>query len=147
MKHTLLIFLIFASVFAFAQKNNLQNQIIDNSGILYEDSSVSISYIKLNCYPKVGFDQEVFILTFQNFTNQNLKLSWHTILYYNGVCKTCDYPEEYSFELELMANEIKSGNCDVIDQIFVVFSKFIDATYKGNAQLTGMRIENLTIEK
>jgi hypothetical protein len=147
LKHALLIFLIFTGVFTFAQKNNLQDQIIEASGILYEDSSLSISYNKVNCYPKIGFDQEVLILTFQNFTNQNLKLSWHSILYYNGVCKTCDYPEEYTFERELMANEIQNGNCDDFDQRFVVFSKFIDPGYKGNAQLTGMRIENLTIQK
>lgn len=147
MKHTLLISFIIISVLAIAQKNGTQEQTLGDSGLLYEDSSVSISYSKVNCYPKIGFDQEVFILNFQNFSEQNIKLSWHSILFYNGICKTCDYPEEYTFELELIANEIKSGNCDDFNQKMVVFSKFIDKAYKGNAQLTGMRIEKLTIQK
>ncbi len=146
MKHTLLISFIFISVLAIAQKNVTQEQTLGDSGLLYEDSSVSISYNKVNCYPRIGFDQEVLILTFQNFSEQNIKLSWHSILFYNGVCKTCDYPEEYTFELELKANEILTGNCDDFDQRFVVFSKFIDSGYKGNAKLTNIKLENFKIE-
>jgi hypothetical protein len=147
LKQSLLILFILSGVFTIAQKNNPQDQIIGDAGILYKDTNVSISYNKANCYPKIGFDQEVLVLSFQNLTSQNIKLSWQSILFYNGVCKTCDYPEEYTFELELIANEIKSGNCDDFDQRFVIFSRFIDSAYKGNAQLTGMRIENLTIQK
>ena len=135
------------SAIGIAQKNNTQYQVIGDSGLLYEDSSISISYNKANCYPKIGFDQEVLILTFQNVSDQNLKLSWHSILCYNGVCKSCDYPDEYTFQLELGANTIQTGNCDDFDQRLVVFSKFIDSGYKGKAQLTNIGIENLKIEQ
>jgi hypothetical protein len=135
------------SAIGIAQKNNTQYQLIGDSGLLYEDSSISISYNKANCYPKIGFDQEVLILTFQNVSDQDIKLSWHSILYYNGVCKSCDYPDEYTFQLELGANTIQTGNCDDFDQRLVVFSKFIDSGYKGKAQLTNIGIENLKIEQ
>jgi hypothetical protein len=135
------------SVIGIAQKNNTLGPSIGDSGLLYEDSSISISYNKANCYPKIGFDQEVLILTFQNVSDQDIKLSWHSILYYNGVCKSCDYPDEYTFQLELGANTIQTGNCDDFDQRLVVFSKFIDSGYKGKAQLTNIGIENLKIEQ
>ncbi len=146
MKHILHISFIFISLLAIAQKNSTQDQILGDSGLLYQDSSVSIVYNKVNCYPKIGFDQEVLILTFQNFSDRNVKLSWHSILFYNGICKTCDYPEEYTFNLELNANEILNGNCEDLNPIFVVFSKFIDSGYKGNAKLTNIKLENLKIE-
>ena len=76
------------SVIAIAQKNNIQDQVIGDSGILFEDSIISVSYEKVNCFPNIGFDQEVLILTFINRSPEKIKLSWQPNLYYNGICKT-----------------------------------------------------------
>jgi hypothetical protein len=138
------------SIFCFdlnAQNKAVLNESILDAALLYSDSSLEVSYNKEICSPSIGFDQEVLSMSFKNLTSENLRVSWHFQLYYNGLCKTCDYPNEYSFELLLLPNEMLSGDCFVADQRLVVFSKFVDSGYKGNAQLTGVNLGNLVIQK
>jgi hypothetical protein len=147
LKYPLIIWLALTCFDLNAQKSNGYDYPILDSAILYSDSSLKISYERVSCKPSFGFDQEVLIFSFINLTSENLKISWHSKLYYNGVCKTCDYPDEYTFELLLPPNALLKGDCLSSDQRLIVFSKFIDSGYKGNAQLTGLNIDALTIQK
>lgn len=147
LKYPLIIWLVLTCFDLNAQKSNGFDTSILDSDILYSDSSLKISYERVICKPSIGFDQEMLILSFSNLTSENLKISWHSKLYYNGVCKTCDYPDEYTFEILLPPNAMLVGDCLSSDQRLMVFSKFIDSGYKGNAQLTSLKIDALTIQK
>jgi len=104
-----------------------------------------IEYVFANCDPNVGFDYEGVMLKITNKTSSKLQLSWHKILHYAGTCRTCDYPEEYSFSLSLAPNEVLEADCDPqtgYDLKF--FSRFIDAQYSQGDQLTSFQLLNLT---
>jgi hypothetical protein len=147
LKFALIILLSISCFDLSAQKSSVLNQTVNDSGFLYSDSSLKISYEKAICHPNIGFDQELLLVTFENLSDDELKIRWHSQFYYNGECKTCDFADEYTFELELPPNSSLSGDCAISDQRLTVFSKFIDSNYKGNTQLTHLSFENLTIQK
>lgn len=144
--------LIFVSILCFTSfsqentsKSKLDKSIVDWTP-LKSDDNVLIEYRFAICDSEIGYDKEIIELRFTNLTSGNVQLNWHMYLYYNGVCKTCDYPEEYNYSLVLTANQVLSGDCALDgDHQLKIFSKFNDANYKGGSQLTDFELHNLII--
>lgn len=110
------------------------------------DDLVNIEYRFADCDPTIGFNKEIVQLQFTNKTDQKVELSWHIYMYYNGVCKTCDYPQEYVYTLTLDPHQSVSGDCSLeSDSRLTIFSRFIDQGYKGNQMLTNFDLHDLTI--
>jgi hypothetical protein len=102
-----------------------------------------IEYKFENCNPRIGYDKESVILRFTNRNKFDIELNWHMLLFYDGVCKTCEFPEEYDFTLNLTSFETIEGSCDLnSDYKTKIFSKFNDVNYTKGAVLTGFQFAN-----
>lgn len=111
------------------------------------ENSVSIDYRFADCDAPIGYDKEVVQLKMTNNSSEKVEVTYHIYLYYNGVCKTCDYPQEYVYTVTLDPNQSLEGNCGLeYDSRITYFSRFIDAGYKGNQQLTDFELHGLTIK-
>lgn len=111
-----------------------------------ETSDVKIEYVKVNCDPNTGMDFDGIMLRFTNLTSNELILTWHIDLDYDGICRTCSY-DEYDRSLTLAPNEIKEGDCNVkTDHTLDLFVKFTDAAYSKGSELTAFHINNLTVD-
>lgn len=109
-------------------------------------NQLTIEFKSSACNPGIGYQKENILLRFTNTSTETIKISWHALLEYSGVCKTCDYPEEYSYELILKPNEVLEGDCSLnYDNRVVIFSKYLDERYTGKSQLTGFELGNLII--
>lgn len=107
-----------------------------------------IEYRFIDCDPPMGYDQEMVIFRFTNRTNQKIVFNWHILSDYNGVCKTCNYPDEYGYGVTLEAHEEKEGSCSLYEEYNLkVFSKFIDVNYTKGEQLSGFQLGNMTLTK
>lgn len=123
----------------------LDNSIKDWAS-LSSPSEVQIDYKFDKCDPEIGYDVEKVLLQFTNTTDNTIQLKWHLILFYNDVCKTCDYPQEYTFEITLTPNETVSGNCSLnADHKLTIFSKFLDDRYKVKNELTSFELKDFEI--
>jgi hypothetical protein len=110
-------------------------------------NNLTIEYKSSGCKPGIGYDKENILIRFTNTSSETIKITWHALLSYSGVCKTCDYPGEYSYELILKPNELIEGDCSLnYDNRVVIFSKYLDKRYTGNSQLTDFELGSLTIE-
>jgi len=113
---------------------------------LMVQNQLSIDYIATECDPGIGYKKENIHLRFTNLSTETIQITWHAILEYSGECKTCDYPEEYSYELVLKPNEVLEGDCRInYDNRLVIFSKYLDEKYTGKSQLTDFELRSLTI--
>lgn len=115
--------------------------------ILYVDNQdFLIEYKFTDCDPAKGFDFEGVLLKVTNLTTHKLSLSWHKILYYAGGCRTCDYPDEYNYEISLDANESIEGDCaSESGYNLKLFSKFIDQQYSQGDKLTAFQLDKLIV--
>lgn len=112
----------------------------------YDNEEFVIEYSFVQCDPSIGYDNESILLKFKNKTSQALKIAWNLDLYYDGVCKTCDFPDEYHNELQLNPMEEKEGNCDIYsDSKLKIFSKFIDQNYTKGLKLTSFKLSKLNL--
>ena len=113
---------------------------------LISNSDFKIDYKLSKCDPEIGYDQELILLKVTNISSEKATISWHATLYYNGVCKTCDYPEEYTFSVELKQNEVAEGVCGIYEKSSLqIFSKFLDDRYTGGSRLSDFKLTNCTL--
>jgi len=116
--------------------------------IYLQNSEFKIEYKYTNCDPSRGFDFEGVIFKITNLSSNKIALSWHKLLYYAGSCRTCDYPEEYSFTISIEPNSSIEGNCNPDSGYNLkLFSKFIDQAYSQGDQLTSFKLGNLSIQQ
>ena len=113
-----------------------------------DNQDIQIEYMFADCDPAMGYDFQQVHFKFTNKTNSNLELSWHIDLYYNEICKTCDYEFEYTRTLNLSPSEILEGTCsrDSANEL-KLFSKFIDQNYTKGDKLTGFQLQSLTVSE
>ena len=111
-----------------------------------DDTKFSIEYRFVNCDPNMGFDYEGVILRVRNKTSQKLSFSWHKILHYAGACRTCNFPDEYHYDLSVEPNQTVEGDCDPQSGYDLkLFSKFNDATYSQGDQLTAFKLGDFSV--
>lgn len=140
--------LLFINLHAVAQEKSEKK--LDHSVREWEvyksDQNCLIEYRFADCEASIGYDKEIIQFRISNTSSEKIQLDWHMYLFYNGVCKTCDYPQEYKYELTLEPNQIVSGDCALgSDHRLTIFSKFNDPKYTGGSQLTDFDFHNLTI--
>ena len=112
----------------------------------YDNEEFVIEYKFVECDPSIGYDNESILLKFNNKTSQTITISWNKNLYYDGVCKTCDYPDEYHYELQLQPMVEVEGNCDIYsDSKLKIFSKFVDQNYTKGLKLTAFELSKLNL--
>lgn len=106
----------------------------------------SIEYSYYDCDPNMGFDYQGVLLRVTNKTSQKLALSWHKILYYAETCRTCNFPEEYHYDLSIEPNQTVEGDCNPQSGYNLkLFSKFIDASYTSGDHLTAFQLADFSI--
>lgn len=111
-----------------------------------ETADFKIEYIKVDCDPNSGMDFQGVLLRFTNLTSNQLDLSWHLDLDYDGTCRTCGF-NEYDRTLTLAPNQIKEGDCNVkTNRTLDLFVKFTDAAHSKGAELTSFTLNNLIVE-
>lgn len=111
-----------------------------------DQEDFKIEYRFSDCDPSSGLDNESVLFKFTNKTQGTLVLSWHLNLSYDEVCRTCDYPEEYGYEMNLEPNQILEGDCTTEGNYRLkVFSRFIDPVYSKGAQLTDFKLADFTV--
>lgn len=148
-RYLTLIFISLLSSASFTQENTSKSK-LDHSiiewTILKTVGEVQIEYRFANCEREIGYDKEIIELRFTNNSDENISINWHMYLYYNGICKTCDYPQEYKYSIALSPNQILSGDCALdADHQLTIFSKFNDPNYTGGSLLTDFELYDLTI--
>ena len=115
--------------------------------VYVSNSDFKIEYKFVNCDPSRGMDFEGVIFKITNLTQTKIAFSWHKLLYYAGNCRTCNYPEEYSFTISIPANSSVEGDCEPDSGYDLkLFSKFIDQAYSQGDKLTGFQLGNLTVK-
>ncbi|XOV68838.1 MAG: hypothetical protein ACFHU9_06570 [Fluviicola sp.] len=114
--------------------------------VYVENEQVKIEYVFTNCDPSSGFDFEGVMFRLTNKTSSKLVLSWHKILHYAGTCRTCDYPDEYRYEMSMSPNEVLEADCEPQSGYDIkIFSKFIDANYSQGDPLTAFQLDDLSV--
>lgn len=112
--------------------------------LYFFNESFTVEYKVIPCDPEMGYDKEYILLRFTNLTSSKLTLQWHLHAYYNGTCKTCDYPEEYTFVLDMAPLQIMEGDCTLAcDHRLKIFKRFNDQNYTKGDVLTAFNFENL----
>ena len=111
----------------------------------FSNDNFSIEYKFVDCDPEMGYDQESVFIKFVNKTSSHLSLNWHMILHYNSECRTCDYEDEYTFNIELSPNSEKTCDCSVYtdNSQLKLFSRFIDENYTEGEVLTGFSFDKI----
>ncbi len=110
----------------------------------FSNDDFSIEYKFIACDPEMGYDQESVLLKIKNNTSSHLSISWHMILHYDELCRTCDFEDEYTFTFDLEPNAEKSSDCSVYsNNQLKIFSRFIDQNYTNGEVLTGFQFEKL----
>jgi hypothetical protein len=105
----------------------------------------SVEFKYADCDPPIGYKKEIVQLKFTNKSDQKIELKWHVFKYFNNVCSSCDYPEEYTYSLILEPNKSISGDCAMeCDPALIIFSRFIESAYKGDKMLTDFELHDLT---
>lgn len=140
--------LLFLNLCSFSQEKSEAK--LDHSirewKVLKSEPNVTIEYQFSDCEATIGYDKEIIQLRISNTSTEKIQLDWHMYLFYNGVCKTCDYPQEYKYTLTLEPNQSLSGDCVMgSDHRLTIFSKFNDPNYTGGSFLTDFDFHNLTI--
>jgi hypothetical protein len=111
-----------------------------------DNATFKIEYKMVNCDPNKGFDFEAVFFKVTNKTSDKLEFSWHKHLYYASVCRSCNYPEEYSYEMSLGPNVIVEGDCDPQSGYHLkLFSRFNDTDYSSGDALTAFKLDNLIV--
>jgi hypothetical protein len=84
-----------------------------------------------------------------NHTIDELKLDWHILLDYNQECRTCEYPDEYTYHLFLGPNQIKEGDCSIYSELFElkIFSQFLDSRAKQKDELSSFQLSQFVITR
>lgn len=105
-----------------------------------------IEYQFVNCDPTMGFDNESVILRISNLTNEKITVSWVSNNYYDKVCNTCNYPNEYFNQLSLTPNQVLVGDCSLYgDKKLKIFSKFNDVNYTKGVKLTSFKLADFNV--
>ncbi len=111
-----------------------------------DNQQFSIEFKRTDCDLNSGLDQQYFFVRITNKTQIEINLSWEMDLFYNSTCNTCG-DGEYQWQYTLAPHESVEGDCAIgAEKKLRLFSKFIDANYIGNSELTGFQFSNLTIE-
>ncbi len=115
--------------------------------VLTVKDQLTIEYKIESCYPSIGYDQNKILLRLKNSGDEKITVNWHTLLEYDGECKTCFYPTEYSYSVNVLPSSTIEGDCSLESQASLTyFSRFIDKNYTGKpVQLTGFELYGLTI--
>jgi hypothetical protein len=112
----------------------------------FSADGIVISYKLASCDPEMGYDQESVLLKVQNSGVNTVVLDWHSLLSFDGVCKTCDFEEEYSTRLKLEPNTAIEGNCSIYGPREVkFFVRFNDVNYTKGEVLTSFKLDKLQI--
>jgi hypothetical protein len=112
----------------------------------FSNNDFSIEYKYFGCDMTSGYDQELVLLKFTNYSTSAIALNWHLDLYYNDDCKTCNETQEYGRTLVLSPEEFLEGKCTYeSDFRLKIFSKFIDPYYTKGDQLSAFKLNNLTM--
>lgn len=110
------------------------------------EQGIRIDYTFSNCDPSMGYDTESVLIRVENTTSSDVNLDWLMHMYYNGECKTCDYPDEYHYELTVPAGQTIEGSCDIYgDYRLKMLSRFIQEGYENSTELTGFQLSELKI--
>lgn len=113
----------------------------------FSNNELTIEYKFVECDPEMGFNKEQVLLKMTNHTADELKLDWHLLLSYNQDCKTCDFPDEYTYHVFLKPNESKEGDCSIYSEAFEfkMFSRFLDNRAKQKDVLTSFTLSDFVI--
>lgn len=140
--------LIISSFWSVAQEKSTKE--LDHSikewTTFTSNDQILVEFKFADCEAEIGYDKELILLRFTNKTEETVEINWHEHLYYNGLCKTCDYPQEYTYILKLAPNQSVSGDCEMgSDHRLTIFSKFNDSKYTGGSQLTDFDLNDLKV--
>lgn len=111
-----------------------------------ENQEVKLELKRTDCQLNSGLDKQYFLVRITNKTQNDVSVNWEMDLFYNGDCKTCGIGE-YQWQIDLAPQGVAEGDCaNGSENKLRMFSKFIDANYSSNDELTGFQFKNLTVE-
>jgi hypothetical protein len=116
---------------------------------LKSQDGVEVEYKYSECHDdKNDIHKENVLLRFENTNSNSVKVSWDHLLWYDGTCKTCGGSNEYRFQLELDAKEVRKGDCDLgTPQKVQVFSRFLNpGNGRPDTELSGIQLADLRVE-
>lgn len=150
MNHLIYLVCLVLSPFTFAQipADFVATSEINNfNWTTYVDNpTFTIEYKRTDCAVNSGLDKQYFLIKITNKTQSDISLNWEMELFYNGDCKTCGI-DEYKWDYTVGPLTSVEGECAVgAENKLRLFSKFIDANYSSDAELTGFQFSNLEYE-
>lgn len=144
---------VLLSLFFWGHSQSISTNLISTKDIIpgnwthyFDNGEIQIKYQKTICDPEMGYDQETILLSIENKTNSDIQVQWHMILEYAGLCKTCAYPDEYSYTIKLSSNETKTGVCSIYgEHELKIFSKFNEQNIQSGESLSSFQLGNLSV--
>ena len=98
----------------------------DNWETYYENDSIKIEFIYLNCQYIEQFNSEFVILRISNYTDNNLNIGWGNQLWYDENCINCETKsEENRKQISISPNSRSEGKCNINNNLRL-FSKFTE---------------------
>jgi hypothetical protein len=133
------------SLFVAKRNNNEEN---NDWKFESEVDGIKIESKKVECTnTNLGFDRELVLLRFTNFTDRDLLISYDYQEYRNEICTTCDKMPEYRFQLMLKSNSSIEGDClnTRLSQL-KIFSHFLDSRFRREKdELTDFKFSNIIV--
>ena len=108
---------------------------------------VEIEYMFSPCESKEIYNETMVLFKFQNTSNKDLTLRWTTEIWRDNECTNCNETDgEYTYVLNLRANETIAGNCDERNPALQVFGNFTKlGPGMSDQHVTDIKFTNLQI--
>ena len=153
-KYTLVLTVILLSAISYSQQSVNTNKVdvLETFPIIWTEyvttADFTLEYKFINCEASIGYASQYIVLRLVNKSVGGVTLNWDMDLYYNSICKTCGYPQEYNYIINLEANETLEAACDLqANYKLKIFSKFVDERAKNNSVLTAFQLNNLSVTR
>ena len=148
MRKLLVCFLLLSMICGTIQAVNPNEKKWNN---YYQDSTITISFMYINCEYTDRFDTEYVLLKIRNTGNTSKTIEWTEELWYDNKCINCETDsDEYRKMIQINEQDIVTGDCVTYNDLRI-FSKYTSEIeempgLKKIYKLTNFKLNNITIK-
>lgn len=137
---------IFSAICTTVMCASVFSQTEDKWELYKSIDGIEIYSQEVNCMAKNIPNQVAIIFKVVNTTDKEIKIEWDLAVWYNGVEQTSKVRDgEKHYTIELGANEIVIGDCEVPYGALYIYKDFI--TYKTDTKLSNYELQNIKVTR
>ena len=113
---------------------------------VFESDNYKISYEVQDCHDIAnGLYRSYALVTFENRTNEEVKISFDLEQYRNGICRSCNNEDNgLHHSITLSPLETIAGTCETSEPYLRVFNKHLDLD--NYSALTDLKFTNIELK-